>query len=162
MSMPKPRLVADVMLAKLARWIRLSGNSVEDVPSSDDKKIISYVRRRGAVLLTLDQTLTAAAKKRNCKVLLVEGKTIEKQLSFVARKLRLKIVTEPGRICSVCNARLAVVNKLKVMDKLPKASSVLHTKFYLCRKCGRVYWEGTHWRDIRKLLIKAKRLKSRE
>lgn len=160
--MPRPKLVADVMLAKLARWIRLSGNSVLDVPSSDDKKIISYVKRRGAVLLTLDQTLTAAAKKRNCRVLLVEGKTVEKQLAFVAKKLRLKIATGPGRICSVCNAKLAAVDKLKVMDRLPKASSELHTKFYLCRKCGRVYWEGTHWRDIRTRLVKAKRLKSGE
>lgn len=152
------RLVADVMLAKLARWLRLSGNAISDVKSSDDKEIIRYVKRRKAVLLTKDEGLAARSKKNNFKVLLVEGNSIGEQLAFVAKKLKLRIKAEPAMICPVCNLKLYRTEKSKVRKKLPKKSSVLYNEFYICKKCGRVYWKGTHWQDIKKRLEKAKRL----
>ncbi|MFN4046405.1 MAG: Mut7-C RNAse domain-containing protein, partial [Acidilobaceae archaeon] len=29
--------------------------------------------------------------------------------------------------------------------------------FYLCTKCGKAYWEGSHWRNIRRVIDEARR-----
>ncbi len=71
------RLVADVMLAKLARWLRLAGIEVEAAEITDDIRLIAYVKSR---------------------------------------------------------------------------------YFYVCKKCGKIYWKGTHWKSITKRLKKARRI----
>ncbi len=142
------RLVADSMLSKLARWLRLGGISIENAPCGDDKEIISFVKRRRAILLTADEQLANRSRKRGFRVLLVREKDLEHQLAHVISTLGLK-VNVPGMICPICNGKLASIGKKNVKGLVPENAYKKHRKFYKCEKCGKVYWEGTHWKKIR-------------
>lgn len=152
------RLVADVMLSKLARWLRLSGNPVTDAPSPDDDKIIRYAKRTGATLLTLDRALSERSNRRSFDALLIQGVTTEEQLAFVARELGLKIGDRPALVCPICGSGLKPVAKSYVAELVPEEAASRHRLFYYCRSCKKAYWKGTHWKEISRRLAKAKRL----
>jgi uncharacterized protein with PIN domain len=150
------RLVADKMLAKLARWIRLGGHKIEDAITNSDDSLIKYARTRHAVLLTQDEALANRARRQHFRVLLVKGNGIEEQLAFVAKNLGLRLSTKPSGICPYCNARLIRVDKSKI--KLPEKVARRYRVFYKCPECGRVYWHGSHWKKIESRLKEAKRI----
>jgi len=149
------RIIADVMLQKLARWLRLAGIRVYDTPYIDDIKLIKYTKALHGVLLTMDTGLTARAEKNKVKVVLVKGKNIAEQLAFVAKALKLRISTNPSGICPYCNSKLIRVDKAKVLKYLPKNVAERKKVFYKCPKCKRVYWKGTHWDKISAVLKQA-------
>jgi hypothetical protein len=49
----------------------------------------------------------------------------------------------------------------KVKGKVPPKVYEEHEEFWFCSKCNKIYWIGSHWRDILYRLEKAKRLTSR-
>jgi YgiT-type zinc finger domain-containing protein len=156
-------LVADVMLAKLARWLRLSGISIEDAPNASDEVIISFVKRKKALLLTSDRQLADRAKKQKFRVLFVEPNTLEHQIAYVAKELGLGLNESPNKICPVCNGRLKKISKKKLLHKVPKHALEINSAFYVCSRCGKIYWKGTHWKKINLRFKKVNRLlKSRK
>jgi len=142
------KIVADNMLVKLARWLRLGGISVENAPYTDDNKIISFVKRKRALLLTSDKQLARRSRRRGFDVLLINDANLDKQLAYVIKALSLK-PRIPGMICSICNGKLKKVSKSSVKDLVPKRVYALHNNFYKCGRCGRIYWKGTHWEKIK-------------
>ena len=52
----------------------------------------------------------------------------------------------------VCNGELRRVDKAEVMDRLPPRVRVAFAEFAQCAGCGRVYWPGSHYDRMRKLL----------
>ena len=142
------KIVADNMLVKLARWLRLGGISVENAPYTVDNKIISFVKRKRALLLTSDKQLARRSRRRGFNVLLINDANLDKQLAYVIKALSLK-PRIPGMICPICNGKLKKVSKSSVKDLLSKRVYALHNNFYKCGKCGRIYWKGTHWEKIK-------------
>jgi len=142
------RIVADNMLVKLARWLRLGGISVENAPYTVDNKIISFVKRKRALLLTSDKQLARRSRRRGFNVLLINDASLDKQLAYVIKALSLK-PRIPGMICPICNGKLKKVSKSSVKDLVPKRVYALHNNFYKCGRCGRIYWKGTHWEKIK-------------
>ncbi|VVB77146.1 Mut7-C RNAse domain protein [uncultured archaeon] len=52
------KIYADVMLAKLARWLRLAGISVLNAPYVDDTELLYSVAGAKGILLTSDVELS--------------------------------------------------------------------------------------------------------
>jgi uncharacterized protein with PIN domain len=40
----------------------------------------------------------------------------------------------------------------KAKDKVPEGVFLMNREFFQCRSCGKVYWRGTHWLNIKKRL----------
>jgi len=40
-----------------------------------------------------------------------------------------------------------------VLDRLPPKVREHYQRFSTCDACGRVYWEGSHWRNMQHLLV---------
>jgi uncharacterized protein with PIN domain len=150
-------LVADSMLSKLARWLRLGGISVEGVPYNEDDKIIRFVKRKKALLLTSDEQLAKRSNKRGFNALLVKEKDLDSQIAFVISALGLK-PTMPGMVCPVCNGRLVKVSKEEAKRLVPKRAYEMHKIFYRCKSCGKIYWHGTHWKKIKERYKKVVKL----
>ncbi|MEW6329283.1 MAG: Mut7-C RNAse domain-containing protein [Candidatus Micrarchaeota archaeon] len=145
--------VADIMLKKLARWLRIMGISVEYPNFTDDDRILALARRKKKTLLTMDRELAARAKKRGVSVYLVPKFKMEKQLARVIRKFNLNVRDFPSRtLCPSCNSKLKEVGKKAVRGKVYPGILARHNIFWLCtnKKCRKVFWEGSHWRKIRK------------
>jgi len=144
------KFVADIMLGRLARWMRLLGFDVLYPDTSDDKELLKFADER--IILTRDKEL---GKKEN--VFLIKSVKIDEQLNQVINELNLKI-SRPLSRCSVCNQILAEVEKSSVKDLVPERIYNNHDTFWRCPDCNRIYWKGSHYD---KIMDTVSRLKSK-
>lgn len=134
------RLLADGMLGRLARWLRLLGYDTAYENDADDMYLARRARAEGRVLLTRDRAL---ASRRGLSTLLVESEVLEKQIRQVLETLGPPPEPALSR-CSLCNVPLEAVSKDLVADRVPPYVFRTQQQFRLCPACGRVYWPGSH------------------
>jgi uncharacterized protein with PIN domain len=143
-----PRLLADGMLGRLAKWLRLLGYDTAYENDAEDLHLARRARAERRVLLTRDRELAA---RRGLRTLLVESETLEEQIRQVCDVLGPPPDPALSR-CSICNVSLRPASGEQVADRVP--AHVLRTQesFRLCPTCGRVYWAGTHLEHMRRYL----------
>ncbi len=142
-SPAEPRFVADAMLGRLARWLRLLGWDVLYDPSLDDRELARLAAREGRILLSRDRGLLARRIVR--QGLFVRDDDVGLQLAQVLRDLELR--PDPSRAwtrCSVCNTPTEAVPKPSVEGRVPAYTFATHDRFRRCPGCGKIYWAGTH------------------
>ena len=74
------------------------------------------------------------------------------QLRDVIERLDLGRRLRPFSRCLACNAPLAPIDKGAVRDRLPPDVRERHDRFTACTGCGRIYWEGSHWRRMQAIV----------
>ncbi len=142
------RLIFDEMLRRTATWCRIFGvdsRYVRDVPDSEILKIAEDENR---VLVTRDEKLAELCRT---KVVLLKNDRLEDQLNQLKSELG-GIFTFPEKTrCPACNGRLEIVDKEKVKDRVVDNVYKQNEKFWECEECGKVYWEGSHWKNITRI-----------
>ncbi|MEM3399594.1 MAG: Mut7-C RNAse domain-containing protein [Candidatus Micrarchaeia archaeon] len=146
--------VADVMLKKLARWMRIFGIDVIYPDFEDDCKIMGLAREKGRILLTMDRELVQRAKKKGVRVFLVPKGSEEEQLKAVMKEFGIKIKFPEETLCPQCNGELKLAKRNEVADKVLESVLQRHEWFWVCMGCGKVYWKGSHWRRIMQMADK--------
>ncbi|MCQ8892787.1 MAG: Mut7-C RNAse domain-containing protein [Candidatus Methanosuratincola sp.] len=136
------RFVADAMLGKLARWLRIIGYDTEYLPSAGDDELISAAEGGGRLLLTRDSELFRRAVRRGVPAILIKSTTIVGELSEIARTLGLKPSGETR--CPLCNALLVEGGE---GQGVPARGEI-----WECPRCRKFYWHGTHWLKINETL----------
>lgn len=145
--------IVDSMLGRTARWLRILGLNVVYNPSLSDDELIELALRLKATILTRDKGLAAEASRLGLEVLEVFGGTEVERVGFLLRRLGLKPVIDPSRSrCPVCNQTLKEASKRQVVDLVPKAVLNRQDRFWICTGCGKVYWLGSHFRNMKKFL----------
>jgi hypothetical protein len=137
------RFIADVMLGKLATWLRLLGCNVEYFPKISDDDLVERAFRTGRVILTRDTKLIRRRKVRD-NHFFVRGDGFRDQLRQVAERFS---IVPFGRIltrCLRCNETLMVIDRSEVRGRVPPYVFETQRDFRTCGRCGRVYWRGTH------------------
>ena len=161
-----PSFIADAMLLKLARWLRIFGVKCDYMsPALHDSQILKIMGQpanKGKILLTQDVQLDERARRRGFSSFLVPREaTIEKQIASIFRQFNLDISDFPSKtICPECNGELATVKKKEVKGKVLENVYKKHRRFWVCRNCGKIYWEGSHWRRINETAKKIESLLS--
>ncbi|MDA8127475.1 MAG: twitching motility protein PilT [Betaproteobacteria bacterium] len=145
-----PRFVADAHLGGLARMLRMLGfDTLYDNHAHDDA-IVEICERDGRIVLTRDrELLKRRAVARGCYVHALKS---EDQLREIVERLDLARSARPFTRCLHCNVPLRPVDKASVLDRLPPRVREHYAHFSTCDACGRVYWEGSHWRNMRRML----------
>ena len=151
---PKPlralRFIADAHLGKLARYLRLLGFDCLFFNDAGDSELarISVAQRR--VLLTRDRGLLMhRVITHGCFVHATEPK---RQLLEIVKRLQLEGVYNPFSRCMECNGQLAAVEKKRIEEQLPPRVREHHSDFWRCDACGRIYWKGSHYREMRSFI----------
>jgi uncharacterized protein with PIN domain/sulfur carrier protein ThiS len=146
----EPRFVADAHLGGLAHMLRMLGfDTLYDNHFQDDA-IVAIAEHDGRIVLTRDrELLKRRAVTHGCYVHALKS---EAQLREVVERLDLARGARPFTLCLHCNAPLRAVDKASVLDRLPSKVREHYERFSTCDGCGRVYWEGSHWRNMRRLL----------
>ena len=137
------RFIADVMLGKLATWLRLLGCDVEYFPKISDEDLVGRASRTGRVILTRDTELIRRRQARG-NHFFVRGGGFRDQLRQVADRFS---IVPFGRImtrCLRCNETLKVVDHSEVRERVPPYVFETQRDFKTCDRCSRVYWKGTH------------------
>ncbi len=143
----RPRFVADAHLGGLARLLRLTGFDTVYRNTIDDDEIERLCVQDERIVLTRDRELL---KRRTithgCYVRALRP---EAQLREVFVRLDLAGSARPFSLCLSCNLPLLPIGKEQVEARLPPTVRRCYDRFSSCEGCGRVYWEGSHWRRLR-------------
>lgn len=134
------KLLCDHMLGTLAKWLRFMGYDTEYPGPLDDTALIAAAHADGRVLLTRDKELATRCEG----AVRVRSDVLEEQVREVTKALGLKLV-DPLSRCSVCNGVLEAVPLEAVQDLVPEGVWSRHPGFWRCPRCGKVYWQGSHW-----------------
>jgi uncharacterized protein with PIN domain len=150
------KFVADGMLGKLTRWLRILGYDVKYFAKMHDAELIMVSRKEKRALITRDLELYKQATAKGVDALYLEGQTGEEKLAEVAKRFSLSLNVNVAKSrCSKCNSRVEPIPKKNVANKVENSTYVHYDEFWQCPKCGQIYWQGAHWTKIRKTLEKA-------
>ncbi len=157
--MKRLKFITDGMLGKLTRWLRMLGHDVEYSRSDDDKKLIEKAKSEKRILLTRDLRLYQQAMTSGVESVLIEAATGAEKLADLARlfNFNLEIDVNSSR-CPKCNAKIKLVSKDVVIDRVPKTTSTYYNEFWECLGCRQIYWQGAHWKRIEKTLREVRKI----
>ncbi len=151
------KFLADGMLGKLARWLRMLGNDVIYSVEFDDSELLELAKKEERVLLTKDLELYKRAIGRGLDFYYVEGKTEPDRMAEVAKRYSLPLMIDMDKShCPICNNKLATASKERLQSELEKNTFTYYSKFWKCPNCGQIYWQGAHWTQINNTLNQAK------
>lgn len=147
-----PRFVADAMLGRLARWLRLLGfDCVYDAEAGDDE-VVRRALDEGRILLTRDRSLPEEWWIQDVCVLRAERP--DDQLVEVVERLGLRDRLRPLTRCSECNGPLRPLPRESARGRVPEGVLAREERFWECADCGHVYWQGSHADRIREVVAR--------
>lgn len=135
------KFVADKMLGRLARWLRVIGQDVTYGPHLSGYGLIRAARREGRVILTRDRRI---GRKSPPPYVFIDGDRFRDQLKQVIRECGLDPFKDAFTRCVECNSPLDFIAKRAVQDKVPSYVFATQEKFSICPACRRIYWPATH------------------
>jgi len=137
------RFIADVMLGRLATWLRLLGCDVEYFREITDEELVERASRDGRVILTRDLELSRRRKARG-NHFLVRGDGYREQLRQVVERFSIDPFARILTRCLRCNLPLERIDPTEARRRVPPFVYETQREFRGCGRCGRIYWRGTH------------------
>ncbi|NYT11653.1 MAG: hypothetical protein GKC03_03765 [Methanomassiliicoccales archaeon] len=141
----RPKFSVDEMLGSLARWLRIMGYDTIYHRDQSDTEIVNTAWEEGRFLLTRDKELAFRAGDGG---LFIEDDDVMGQLKQVSKLLGLTLDESLTR-CTMCNGELETLSPKEAEELVPEGALKNNDEFFRCMRCGKVYWKGTHWVDIR-------------
>ncbi|MCZ6547932.1 MAG: Mut7-C RNAse domain-containing protein [Deltaproteobacteria bacterium] len=135
------RFVADKMLGRLARWLRIIGQDVTYGIHLSGYELVRAARREGRLILTRDRGIR---KKSPPALLLIQSDHFREQLKQVVHVCGLDPFKDLFTRCVECNTPFDSVPKGSVEKKVPPYVFSTQEQFSFCRSCQRIYWPATH------------------
>lgn len=151
----RPRFVADGHLGRLARYLRLMGFDTLYRNDYGDPELAEISSREERTLLTRDRGLL---KRR----IVTHGCYLHHdrprdQLRELFARLDLYALVRPYSRCANCNGVLQDVDKEAIAGRLAPKTRQYYQHFRQCAGCGQVYWQGSHFTRMHKLVEEAAR-----
>jgi uncharacterized protein with PIN domain len=145
--------LADMMLMRLARWLRLLGQDVAnpktqtdasfDLKAKGDDELMIQASRENRTLLTRDKRLFERCKRRKVPSILIRSSKIAGQL-LEMQSYGIKLELHPKN-CTICNYPL----KETITSEIPAQGPA-----WECARCKKLYWQGSHWKGMQNFLTK--------
>lgn len=148
-----PRFVLDVHLGTLARYLRLLGLDADYDPGRQDPELIRISVDEGRILLTRDVELLKHGRLTHGSF--VRATDPKEQLREVVDRFHLTAELAPYTRCMSCNGELEPVAKADIEDRLPPVTRRHHERFWQCRTCTKVYWQGSHHNGLNDIINQA-------
>ncbi len=141
-AMEDERFIADAMLGKLTKWLRVMGIDVIYDPSVADDQLRRGAEQEGRILLTRDRRLLH--RRGPSRRLLIESDQYHEQVRQVVQTFGLKPAIRVFTRCLRCNTPLHLVAKAAIAGRVPPYVYATQLTFKGCAACDRIYWSGTH------------------
>ena len=144
--------IVDAMLGKIAKKLRLLGYDSLYSSNMEDDKLLRIAKEENRILITKDVPLIEKAKKQQIVTIQITKNNEIDQLLQINEKAKLEkcIINGSSSRCPVCNGELKSIEKNSVSGKIPIGVFEKINKFWACIKCGKIYWEGTHIKNLQK------------
>ena len=119
----------------------------------DDAQIIT-VQMHVDKSKTAEENIGKASIPAKIKVLTGDAVQVIPQLKDVFDYLGLKTMVKPFTRCMECNGLIEEVSKEMIQDRLQPNTMLYYDRFFLCRQCDHVYWEGSHFKRMKEYVDK--------
>jgi uncharacterized protein with PIN domain len=144
------RFILTKELGRLVKWLRILGFDTEYFRQDNSSSLIIQALRDNRTIITRNHRLPQA---RGIQIILIKEERIKEQIQELLRELKIK--PDSGLMfsrCILCNVELVDIRKEKIKDKVPEYVYKTQGNFITCPKCQRIYWQGTHWGNVKKTL----------
>lgn len=143
---------ADVMLKKLAKYLRALGYDTLFSENYSDQALQNISIKEKRILLTRDQDLFHDTPEINS--FYVKPQNPHSQLGLIAKYYPLEY--DDSRFmtrCLECNTELVEQSGEQLKDRIPPKVYQRHDTFYYCIYCEQVFWQGDHVDRLRNRLL---------
>jgi uncharacterized protein with PIN domain len=146
----EPRFLLDCHLGRLTAHLRMLGFDCLYQNDFDDSNMAEIVHQGGRILLTRDRRLLM-------RKVVLHGYCLRSldslgQLTEVIQRFELVNKIQPFHRCLRCNHPLEPVGKDAVLDRLEPLTKQYFNEFHICPACGQIYWKGSHYERMQKLI----------
>ncbi|HEV2494189.1 MAG TPA: Mut7-C RNAse domain-containing protein [Terriglobia bacterium] len=135
------RFVADRMLGRLARTLRLLGYDTLYSSTITPAEVTALAAGERIILTCgyADKRFPGCAN-----VFSIASDYAPEQLGEVVRAFHLDTRTGLWSRCTLCNTTIEPVEKSAIRAEVEPKVYELYSEFYRCSGCGHVYWRGSH------------------
>jgi hypothetical protein len=142
------KFIADEMVGKLARLMRMLGYNTLYFRQITDSDLIDMALKEKRTILTRDTGLIERVMVKD--FVLIENDDPEEQLLELFNKSAIMPERENFLSrCLECNTALEDIAKEAVKDRVWPYTYEIHDRFKICPRCDKVYWEGNHVKAMR-------------
>ncbi|MFA4875353.1 MAG: Mut7-C RNAse domain-containing protein [bacterium] len=145
------KFACDVMLGRLARWLRLCGLDVFYKNDVDRSGLLRVAREEGRVVLTRAGNFRELSEIPPYFIISgddLDGQILQVYNAYPGLDPLAKFLTR----CVECNVPLEDVDKNNFRGLIPPKAMLIEGRFCRCPSCGKLLWPGTHVTRIRSRL----------
>jgi uncharacterized protein with PIN domain len=142
-----PRFACDLSLGGLLRWLRAAGYRARAAGVAAPP----FALGEAEVMLTTDSA-RGSSEPSGSGLWVPGGLSPVLQLGLVLREFGLPLRAPH---CMACGGALESVPKAHVEGRIPPRTAVWKDEYFVCTGCGGLFWKGTHWEKIERLLGEA-------
>ena len=141
------KFVLDMHLGKLARLLRMFGFDTLYQKEYSPERILSVSLSEKRIIISKSRKLMKrrAVTHGYC----LTSSDPEMQARLVLKRFDLFENIHPFTRCLECNSLLEGIERDAVVNLVPPAVLEEHHEFKWCRKCEKVYWNGSHYQKMR-------------
>jgi uncharacterized protein with PIN domain len=140
----------DCHLGRLTAHLRMLGFDCLYQNDYDDSNLAGILQREPRILLTRDRRLLMRKVVQHGYCL----RSLQplEQLTEVIRRFDLANEFHPFHRCLKCNHPLEPVDKSAILNRLEPLTKKYFDEFHLCPSCGQVYWKGSHYERMERVV----------
>ncbi len=146
----RARFVLDTHLGRLSSYLRMLGFDTLYRNDYADDELARVADEETRILLTRD--LGLLKRGRVVYGYFVRATEARARLLEVTRRFNLLPDIQPFRHCLKCNGLVTPVSKAQVLHSLPGDTAQIFDEFHRCDRCGQVFWKGSHYARMQRLL----------
>jgi uncharacterized protein with PIN domain len=146
----KSSLLLDGMLGRLCRKMRLLGYDARLAGPGESSRLLLNAAIEGRVAVTAS---TRSSDRPGPEPIVLRRSGLAARTAELFGALRGRTgespQIEPFTRCLVCNVVLEEVPSGSVPGSVPERVRKRCDRYVRCPSCGRIYWEGSHWEEMR-------------
>lgn len=140
MKSSETRFIADVMLGRLSKWLRVMGYDTHYQPFYGPE-MIKVLMRDGRLLLSRNRRMTEIYTP----ALFIETDQVRTQLQEIIKKGYLSLDDSQWFTrCLICNIPLKKISMEDAKAHIPEYITQNNPDIHFCPSCGRYFWPGSH------------------
>jgi uncharacterized protein len=150
------------MLGKIAKKLRILGfDTIYISSNTNDREILELLMKTKRILLTSDKELFYRSKHYHCPSIIINKNTEIENLITIFSNLEIKVIDTllSCHRCSICNNKLEIIEDINLVRNEIYYRVIKNNKeFYKCKRCNKLYWHGSHIKNIILLIEKINKM----
>jgi uncharacterized protein with PIN domain len=139
-------------VGKLAKWLRILSFDTVYQRKDDKRELVLRSLRENRIVVSRNASL---ARYTGIRFVHIKSDLLEGQLKQLKDEIPLTLSEENMFTrCVLCNTILLAIKKEDTKDKVPEFVYRANETFVACPECKKIYWQGTHWGNVKKILEK--------